>query len=40
VVGDQVTVFTTGPEPREHDMGEAAWLFLAWMRQHAAGDKE
>jgi hypothetical protein len=32
VVGDQVTVFTPGPTPREHDMGVAGELFLAWLR--------
>jgi hypothetical protein len=29
----EVTVYTTGPEPREHAMGPtAAELFLAWYR--------
>jgi hypothetical protein len=33
VVGDQVTVFTPWPTPREQDMGAAGELFLAWLRK-------
>jgi hypothetical protein len=40
VVGDQVTVFTPGPKRREHDMGSAAGLFLAWMRRHAPNNDQ
>jgi hypothetical protein len=40
VVGDQVTVFTPGYRPREHDMGPAGELFLAWMRKHAPNNDQ
>jgi hypothetical protein len=40
VAGERVTVFTPGPTPREHDMGPAAGLFLAWMRQHAPNNDQ
>jgi len=36
---DRVIVYTTGPEPREHDMGPAAGLFLAWLRRVEGGDR-
>lgn len=38
VVGDQVTVFTPGHPPREHDMGAVGELFLAWFRANAISE--
>jgi hypothetical protein len=35
VEAGRVVVHTTGPAPREHDMGAAASLFLAWFEEHA-----